>query len=133
MPYLTITNPAKALGCARSVRACLRAADLRSKVVAFVGPILASRKPYYEMTALELDAAVRAIVESSSSENEVLRRIESELGYNPEGVSITSHLSTNTVGNEARDLVRALGGLVMKNGALVRIQVWDGAGEPVSL
>ncbi len=75
-------------------------------------------KTYREMTDSEIKEAARIIIRTSSSEDEVRRRIRDVLGY-PYGIAITSHLPTDVAGCEARKIVHALGGLTMANGAMV--------------
>ena len=77
---------------------------------------------YREMTDGNFKAAVRDIISSSSSEDEVRERVRKELGY-PYSIALCTHLPQDDVGREARAIVRALGGLVMKNGAMARAMV----------
>ena len=79
-------------------------------------------KTYHEMTDAEIKEAVKQIVITSSSENEVRSRVARELGY-PYDVAITSHVPEDEVGKGAREIARGLGGLVMKNGAMTMVML----------
>ena len=69
------------------------------------------------MTDKETKMAIEAIIRACSSEAEVHARVEETLGIT--GMALTSHLPTDSIGKTARALVVGLGGLVMKNGAMV--------------
>ncbi len=79
-------------------------------------------KTFRDMTDAEIKAAAQTIVRSSETEDEVKRRIAAELDY-PYSITITSHNPTDDVGRQARTIVRALGGLVLKNGAMVMVMI----------
>jgi hypothetical protein len=74
-------------------------------------------KKYDEMTDDEIKVAARHIITSSSSEAEVKQRLRDELGY-PYGIALCTKVPADEVGKQARELVRGLGGLVMKSGAM---------------
>ncbi len=90
------------------------------------------KKPYCEMTDNEVKAAARKIIASCSSEEEVKRRIADELGC-PYGIALTSHLPKDKTGHEARTLVQALSGLVMKNGAMAMAMLHGPSGATISI
>lgn len=71
-----------------------------------------------QMTDAEIKTAVKRIISSSSSEAEARRRIREELAY-PHTVSMHTCLPTDNIGRAARTIVSGLGGLVMRNGAMV--------------
>ncbi|MEK7187690.1 MAG: hypothetical protein AAB691_02495 [Patescibacteria group bacterium] len=75
-------------------------------------------KTFETMSDNEIKAAARQIVRTSSSEGEIQRRLREELGY-PYSIACHTEVPTDRTGREARELVRALGGLVMQNGAMV--------------
>lgn len=70
----------------------------------------------------DLKLAARQILVTSTDENEFKRRLRDELCY-PYEVAITSHMPTDQVGFEARAIVRALGGPMLKNGAMVMVMM----------
>ena len=79
-------------------------------------------KSYDDMTDSEIKEAVKQIVSTSTSEDEVRRRVTDELGY-PYDVAIISHIPEDPAGEEAREIVGRLGGLVMKNGAMAMVML----------
>jgi hypothetical protein len=74
-------------------------------------------KRYDDMTDAEIKSAARTIVATSSSEDEVRRRLLDEIGY-PYTVALHTCVPSDEAGREARVLVQGLGGLVMRNGAM---------------
>lgn len=72
----------------------------------------------------DVKAAIAQIVTTSSSDEEIVRRIGAEFGYSPDSIRIHSHTPTDDVGREAREIVRGLGGLVRKDGAMVMLTVY---------
>lgn len=113
MSFVGERNPRKALSLARSV---IRAAR-HTKLVNSVGAVVVQRKSYNNMTDAEIKVSARHIITSSSSEEEVQQRLRDELGY-PYGVALHTTIPSDATGRQARELVRGLGGLVMKNGAM---------------
>jgi hypothetical protein len=111
-------NPRKALELADSV---IRAAQ-HAKLINSIGAFVVSHKSYSDMTDAEIEVAARHIISSSSSEAEVLRRLRDELGY-PYSIALHTTIPDDTTGREARELVRGLGGLVMRNGAMVMVMM----------
>ena len=79
-------------------------------------------KTFHDMTDAELKVAAIDIVRTSIDEDEVKRRLKSELNY-PYSIAITSHQPTDDAGREARAIVRALGGLTLKSGAMVMVMM----------
>ncbi len=114
LPYITETDPTKAVSLATAVVI----GDLRAKMADAHAAGFAKGKRYDDMTDAEIKAAARNIVRSSSSKDEIQRRIRDELGY-PYSVSLCIEEPKDATGREARELVRGLGGLVTKNGAMV--------------
>ena len=80
----------------------------------------------------EIKAAVRGIVRTSSDDEEIVRRIKSELGC-PYGAAITPHVPSDDTGRTARSIVQALGGLVRKDGAMVMLMMHGPRGNTVSV
>ena len=80
----------------------------------------------------EIKAAVKEIVRTSESDDEIKRRVADELG-NPYGMAITSHLPTDDVGQQAQALVECLGGPVRKDGAMVMIMMHGPNGNTISI
>ncbi len=114
MGYLNEMNPAKALRLASVVVAGVR----RSKLVSKIAAVIIERKTYDTMNDKEIEVAARHIIQDSVTEDEVRRRLREELGYRY-NVALSITLPTDDVGRGARELVRGIGGLVMKNGAMV--------------
>lgn len=113
MSFVGQRNPRKALAFAGTV---IRVAK-RTALIDSIGSILLQRECYDEMTDVQIEVAARHIISSSSSEAEVRQRIRDELGY-PDEITLETSLPNAATGREARELVRGLGGLVMKNGAM---------------
>ncbi|MFH0857159.1 MAG: hypothetical protein V1848_00215 [Candidatus Magasanikbacteria bacterium] len=113
MSFVGERNPRKALSLANSV---IRAAR-HTKLIDSIGAVVVRRKSYDEMTDAEIRIAVRHIIISSSSEDEVQQRLRDELGY-VDGIVLDTLVPVDATGREARELVRGLGGMVMRNGAM---------------
>jgi hypothetical protein len=113
MSFVGEHNPRKALALASSV---IRAAK-HTKLIDSIGAVVVRRKSYRDMTDVEIKVAARHIISSSSSEAEVQQRLRDELGY-PYSIALHTTIPDDATGREARELVRGLGGLVMKNGAM---------------
>ncbi|MFA5124793.1 MAG: hypothetical protein WC473_03140 [Patescibacteria group bacterium] len=113
MTFILEHNPRKALALAKSVIRC----NQQTKLLDRIGAKIVESKTYDNMTDAEIKIAVRSIISSSSSEEEVKQRVRDELGC-PYGICLSTDVPTDVVGREARELVRGLGGLVMKNGAM---------------
>jgi hypothetical protein len=86
---------------------------------------LMSTKTWNDMSKNERKICIRHIVSQVESEDELRNRLQSD--FDLDDVAIDWHLSKpgDKKGEEARMLVTALGGLVAKNGALVRIMTAD--------
>lgn len=82
----------------------------------------AGSKDYRDMTDSEIKEAVKQIVITSSSEDEVRSRVADELGY-PYGISMHTHVPEGDVGMEGKEILEGLGGLVLKNGAMVMVMI----------
>jgi len=130
MSFLTERNPRKALASAFLFLKTHKWEATLDSLATKVGAAIGQRKNYREMSEQELKIVVRGIVSSSSSKEEILRRLLEEVGC-PEGdVMIdVSDVPTDTVGIEARELVRALGGHVTQHGAMVHIEICAGMSE----
>lgn len=128
MAFVGQKNPQEALRLAKIVLK----SDEQNKFRVDLGGILVGRFNYHAMTSIMLEAAVRTIITTSSSEEEVQRRVQKELDY-PGEIRLYTNLPTDSVGREARELVRGLGGLVMKNGAMAMAMLWDRDGEIIRL
>lgn len=115
MSFIGEHNPRKALALAHYVILVVRlskGADLIATVLGWGG-----RRRYRDMTDAEIKIVAEHIITSSSSEAEVKQRLRDELDY-PYGVVLDIYTTNDATGREARELVRGLGGLVMKNGAM---------------
>ena len=114
MSFVGERNPRKALSLAEAVIAGAKHADFISKLGELA---IRHKSSYAEMTDAEIEAAARYIITSSSSATEAQQRLRDELGY-PYGIALHITLPDDATGREARELMRGLGGLVMKNGAM---------------
>lgn len=121
-------NPHTALKVAQSVINGAKHGELKSTL----GAMVAKVRSYSQMTDLEFKAAVRNIITSSSSEEEVQRRVREELNY-PYTIALHTSVPNDATGREARELVRGLGGMVMKNGAMVMAMAHGHRGNTISL
>ncbi len=115
MSFVGERNPRKALSAAEAVIAGAKHADFISQL----GELVVRHKSYDDMTDAEIEVAARHIISSSSSEAEVQQRLRDELGYPYGDIALHTSIPDDAIGREARELVRGLGGLVMKNGAMV--------------
>jgi hypothetical protein len=112
--YILEEDPAKAASLAREVLLGEVKASLADSDV-----VAATRgKKYPNLSDAELKSAVRHIVRTSMTETEIRRRVMNELGY-PHEFSLFMETPMDRTGEEARELVRGLGGLVTKSGAMV--------------
>lgn len=112
MSFVGEKNPDKALALAKTISVV---ATLTRLIDSFGG--ILPKKNYREMTDDEIEIAARHIIITSSSEEEVHRRLLEELDYS--GMSLRTSIPNDAAGREARELVRGLGGPIMKNGAMV--------------
>jgi hypothetical protein len=128
MSFVGERNPRKALAVAMAVIQQAQRTELVNEVA---GTVLKG-KSYWEMTDAEFKLAVRRIICDSSSEEEVERRLREELEY-LEGICLHADIPEDATGREARELVRGLGGLVMKNGAMAMAMLWGPNGNSISL
>ncbi len=90
------------------------------------------KKTYQNMTNAELKTAATQIIKTSSSEDEIKQRLVSELNY-PYSIAITSQVPSNKTGLQARNLASLLGGLTMRNGAMVMVMMHGKNQETLSL
>ncbi len=95
---------------------------------------VSAKKTFTNMTHSEFKAAVRAIVSTSSSQDEVRRRLITELQYpNPELVDVTIDVPADEVGRQGAELLRKIGNLTTKNGATVSVEIPDQDGDIITL
>jgi hypothetical protein len=117
MTFVGERNPGKALAIAEAI---VQQATNYS-MFNHVGVILAEKRRYDDMSDVQIEIAVRGIITDSSSEEEVTERLRA-MGYEGE-VMFHMHLPTDEISKEARELVRGLGGPIMKNGAMAQIML----------
>jgi hypothetical protein len=92
-----------------------------------------SGKKFNQMTTdRELEGAARQIICTSTSVEEAKRRLREELGY-PFHVSLHTDPLTDELGNETRELVRQLGGMIMANGTMVSGTIYGRDGSTIIL
>ncbi len=94
--------------------------------------IVESGRSYDELSNNEIEAALRYIIETSDTEDEIRLRVKEELRYH-----CTPYLNCLTAltaaAGEAKMLCQAMGGLTMKNGTLVQIRIWSPRGEMIMM
>jgi len=132
MPYLGYKNPREALASAQNMLGISEKVNFINGIANKVGEnILKEKKPYYDMSRIEIEVAMRHIIQTSSSEQEIIDRTRDELGspYAPDLHTLEA-LSSNV---QTRELCAALGGLSMKNGTLVQLMMFIPDGEIISL
>lgn len=107
------------------IKAAVKLEGYKDKMVADLADRLMSTKTYADMSANERKTCVRHVVSQVESEQELGDRLRRDLGL--DYFCINWHLSEpgDKTGEEARMLVKALGGLIAKNGALVMIMTAD--------
>lgn len=126
MGYLTERNPTKALKLAKLMSGAHKNEVFKDQICQIVGPVLVVKKTYLKMDELERTAALRALVSTSSSKEEIEQRLESELHVSAGLYMLSvSEPATDPTGVEAVDLVRALGGLITKNNLMVMLTIMD--------
>lgn len=115
MSFVGQDNPHKALALAYSVIYTAQRTNLLDSIVAAMVP----HKSYAEMMDFEIEVVARHIITTSFSEAEVQQRLRDELDYPYGDIDLNTIIPNDATGMEARELLRGLGGLVMKNGAMV--------------
>lgn len=82
---------------------------------------LMSHTTWGDMNPEQRKLCLRAIVLECSTENELRRRLHTDLGLDHPHIAWEDISPDDVTGQEARAFVKALGGLVSKSGALVMI------------
>ena len=95
---------------------------VRDEVAGVIADQLMSTKTWWDMTADEHKICPRAIVSPVESEEELEGRLRADLGLKLFATHWYLPEPGDKKGDEARILVKAMGGLVSKNGALVMIR-----------
>jgi hypothetical protein len=114
MSFVGQRNPRRALAFAISVIKSYKWIKLADSIV----PAIINHRSYHEMSDLEVEIAAKYIIRDSSSEEEIRTRLSEELGYSDD-IDMSISIPEDATGREARELLKALGGLIMKNGAMV--------------
>ena len=109
-----------------TIQMAVAAEQHKDKMVTDLAEQLISTKTWSNMNDKEHQICVRHIVLQASSEEELRKLLTEELGTGY--CSINWHLPPDgdKTGQEAQMLVKALGGLISKNGAMVMIMTMDG-------
>ncbi len=94
--------------------------------------IVESGRPYNELSNDEIEAALRYIIETSETEDEIKLRFKEEFHY-PYTPSIHSLTALTAAAGEAKTLCQAMGGLTMKNGTLVQLMIWSPRGKMIMM
>ena len=130
--FLTEKNPRKALVSAKDVASVTKQYQHVGGIFASLGAqILKQHKPYHELEKVEVEAAARHIITTSGTEEEVVSRLENELGCKQPMVSVLRALTK--LAGEAKELCLALGGLTMKDGSLIQVMFYGPDNEFISL
>jgi hypothetical protein len=107
-----------------AVKGAIRHYKMVDQVVDAVVPHLLQEKNWFEMNKTEREASLRYLVGQAESE-ESLRQSLSEVGVDDYMLSWSDVDPNDKTSLEAQALVKALGGLVAKSGALVSVDFWD--------
>lgn len=94
--------------------------------------IVESGRLYDELSNEEIEAALRYIIETSDTEDEIKRRVKEEFHY-PYTPSLNCLTALTAAAGEAKMLCMAMGGLTMKNGTLVQLMIWSPRGETIMM
>ena len=107
------------------IQRAVKAEEIKDKLRGLLADQLMSTKTWGDMDEAERRICVHHIVSQVASEEELRARLQSDLGFGY--VAIEWHLSEpgDKTGEEARMLVKALGGLVSKYGALGLLMTMD--------
>lgn len=89
-------------------------------------------RSFREMTDDEFAASLRNIITTSDTEDQVRDRLRTELGY-PYTIAITSLRLTDEVSRSASEIVRALGGVHLRSGAMVSVMAYGPSGKVINL
>lgn len=81
------------------------------------------QEKYEQMTNEEIRNVIRVAIQISESEEEMMRKLRSELG-NPEELDIASIDSYFPIDDIDREKIMKKGGLIRKDGAVVFVQMW---------
>lgn len=92
--------------------------------------IVESGRPYNNLTNDEIKAALRYIIQTSGTEDEIRRRVKEEFHY-PFTPSLHSLTALSAAAGEAKLICQVMGGLTMNNGILVQLMIWSPRGETI--
>lgn len=108
-----------------TVQRAIRAEQSKDGLRKVLAEALMSTKTWPNMISDERRVCVHHIVSQSETEEELHSRLTNELGLGHRSVSWMDVDQNNKVELEAQALLKALGGLLSKNGALVNIMTPD--------
>jgi len=94
--------------------------------------IVESGRSYNELSDEEIKAALRYIIETSETEDEITRRVKEEFRY-PYEPSLNSLTALTALAGEAKMLCQAMGGLMMKCGTLVQLMIFSPRGKVIMM
>jgi hypothetical protein len=120
MSYLTERNPVKALVNAKTFLVAFGRRQELEEMLQYLP--LTTPKQAAAMDKQTIELHIRRIAIECKSETELAQRLTDELGFS--GALINWYEPTDQTGVEARDLVRAFGGLISKNGAMVSVMIY---------
>lgn len=116
-----------------ALKQIIQAQEPVARALSSVGEsIVKSGKPYYELDTNEIKAALRHIITTSESEEEIKQRVKEEF-HCPYEPSLHSLTALTAAAGEAKMLCQAMGGLTMKNGTLVQLMIWGPDGETIMM
>lgn len=112
-----LTNP--------DIQNAVRFQGFKNQLGSQLAVALMDTKPWADMDKTERKLCVKYVVSQVESEEELHERLRTDFGLSY--VAISWHLPDpdDKTGQEALMFVRALGGLVSKNGAMVMIMTMD--------
>lgn len=103
------------------VKAAVQFEGHKDKLIADLAEQIMSAKNWQHMTKDERKTCIRYVVSQVSSEDELRARLQSDFALGHVAINWQLSDAGDKTGDEARMLVKALGGLVSRNGALVSI------------
>ncbi len=103
------------------IKAVGRLQETRLAAFGNVVEVLMASKTWSEMTSRERQLCIRHIVAQVESKDELISQLRAQLGIKEAHVSWSMPNPNDQASLEARALVKAMGGPISKNGALVMV------------
>lgn len=110
-----------------TIKNAVKFEQYKDEMIGTLTEVLMSTKTWHNMNADERRMCIRHIVNQVESKDDLQQRLRNELGLGCCAINWHLPVPGDKTDEEARMLVKALGGLVAKNGALVMIMTFDGS------